>query len=174
MDLIIEALTPETSLIHQPALIALLQDAVESGASVGFLPPLSTAEATAYWQSVTAAIADGSRLLLVAHWSGQGLVGSVQLDLAMRPNGLHRAEVAKLMVHRTARRQGIAHALMLALEEHARRLGRTTLVLDTRHGDPSELLYQSLGYTFVGTIPQYARSADGTLHATAFYYRILT
>jgi ribosomal protein S18 acetylase RimI-like enzyme len=91
----------------------------------------------------------------------------------MRANGLHRAEVAKLMVHRAARRRGIARALMLALEDHARRLGRTTLVLDTRQGDPSERLYQSLGYQLAGAIPEYARSADGTLDATAIYYRLL-
>jgi ribosomal protein S18 acetylase RimI-like enzyme len=79
----------------------------------------------------------------------------------------------RLIVHRRARRQGLGRALMLAIEEHARRLGRTTLVLDTRHGDPSEHLYQSLGWALAGTIPRYARSAGGTLDATAIYYRLL-
>ena len=77
------------------------------------------------------------------------------------------------MVHRAARRQGIGRALMQAVEEDARRLARTTLVLDTREGDPSERLYRSLGYIYVGAIPRYARSADGSLDATALYYKLL-
>jgi ribosomal protein S18 acetylase RimI-like enzyme len=173
VDLAIESLTPATILEQQPALIALLQDAVASGASVGFLPPLAADEAAAYWQGVAAALRDGSRVLLVARRPGQEISGTVQLDLAMRANGLHRAEVSKLMVHRAARRQGIARALMLELEAIARRLGRTTLILDTRQGDPSELLYRALGYEYAGAIPQYARSADGSLDGTAFYYRLL-
>ena len=100
-------------------------------------------------------------------------MGSAQLDLAMRANARHRAEVSKVMVHRRARRRGIGRALMLALEEHARRLGRTTLVLDTRQGDPSEALYRALGWTFAGAIPCYARSATGALDATALYYKLL-
>jgi acetyltransferase len=78
------------------------------------------------------------------------------------------------MVHRRARRQGIARALMLALEDHARRLGRTTLILDTRQGDPSEALYRAVGWTFVGLIPCYARSATGCLDGTAIYYKLLS
>ncbi len=173
MDVEIELLTPEGARRCQAALGSLLQDAVDSGASVGFLPPLGAAEAASYWQSVVAAVAEGSRLLLVARAPAPALVGAVQLDLALRANAGHRAEVTKLMVLSAARRHGIGRALMLALEEHARRHGRTTLVLDTRQGDPSERLYRSLGYHFVGAIPEYARSADGTLHATAIYYRLL-
>lgn len=170
---VIEALTAETAPAHQAALCALLQDAVADGASVGFLPPLDAATALDYWQGVFAALADGSRHLWVAHRADQPVVGTVQLDLAMRANGLHRAEVAKLMVLRSARRQGIARALMTTLETAAARLGRTTLILDTRQGDPSEQLYQALGYQLAGHIPAYALSADRTLHATAFYYRLL-
>ena len=94
-------------------------------------------------------------------------------DPATRANGLHRAEVSKLLVARSARRQGLGRRLMLALEMVAQRLGRTTIVLDTRQGDPSEALYAGLGYHLVGAIPAYARSADGSLHATAFYYKLL-
>jgi ribosomal protein S18 acetylase RimI-like enzyme len=171
----IESLTADATAAHLPALVGVLQDAVDDGASVGFLPPLESAEAADYWRSVAAALQDGSRRLLVAFHPDPalGLVGAVQLDLATRPNGLHRAEVAKLLVHRAARRRGIGRALMLALEAEARRLGRTTLVLDTRAGDPSELLYQSLGYTRAGLIPQYARSATGALDATVYYYKLL-
>ena len=169
----IESLTAAAVKAHRPALGALLRDAVDSGASVGFLPPIEEADAAAYWDTVAAAIGEGSRVVLAARDGELGLVGSAQLDLAMRANARHRAEVSKVMVHRRARRRGIGRALMLALEEHAHRLGRTTLVLDTRQGDPSEALYQALGWTFAGAIPRYARSATGALDATALYYKLL-
>ncbi len=112
-------------------------------------------------------------MVLAAHDPELGLVGSGQLELATRANARHRAEVAKVMVHRRARRRGVGRALMLALEEHARRLGRTTLILDTRQGDPSEGLYRSVGWTFAGAIPRYARSATGAFDATALYFKLL-
>lgn len=176
----IALLSPEAAAGHQAGLVALLQDAVDSGASVGFLPPLDASEAAAYWDGVVQAMRAGSRLLLIARDAAAGdvgiaagVVGTVQLDLAMQPNARHRAEVAKLMVHRSARRHGIGRTLMLAVEEHARRIGRTTLVLDTRQGDPSEALYRSVGWQVAGAIPRYAESADGRLHATAFYWKLL-
>ena len=157
-----------------PQLLALLHDAVDSGASVGFLPPLAAAEAQGYWQSVFAVMEAGHRLLLIAHQPGEtDLLAAVQLDLATRPNSLHRAEVSKLLVHRRARRQGLARQLLRALEDHARPLGRTTLVLDTRQGDIAEQLYQSLGYKLVGAIPAYFINHDGQPHATAVYYKLL-
>jgi ribosomal protein S18 acetylase RimI-like enzyme len=147
---------------------------VDGGASVGFLPPLGEAEALRYWDTVEAAVAGGSRVLLVAiDAAGGALLGAAQLDLAGRPNARHRAEVAKVMVHRAARRRGIGRALMEALEAEARRQSRTTLVLDTRQGDPSEELYRSQGWVLAGTIPRYARSADGALDATVLYYKLL-
>lgn len=172
MSPVIEPLDPEAAVRERPALAALLQDAVDSGASVGFLPPVPAADAAAYWDAVGAAVRAGARVLLVARRDAT-VVGSVQLELAERPNARHRAEVTKLMVHRSARRQGVGRALMRAIEGEARRRGRTTLVLDTRQGDPSEALYRSLGWTLVGAIPRYARSGDGTLAATAVYYRLL-
>jgi GNAT superfamily N-acetyltransferase len=155
------------------ALVALLRDAVDSGASVGFLPPLDEREACAYWSTVVPGLREGSRLLLAARDGELGLVGAAQLELATRANAAHRAEVSKVMVHRRAQRRGVGRALMLALEEHARRLGRTTLILDTRQGDPSEVLYRAVGWTFAGAVPDYARSATGALDATAFYYKLL-
>jgi len=155
-------------------LVRLLKDAVDSGASVGYLPPLAEAEGEAYWRGVVDEVRRGSCVLLGARDADGALVGTAQLLLAMRPNGSHRAEVAKVIVHTEARRRGIGRALMLALEERARRLGRTTLVLDTRRGDPSERLYTSIGYTLAGVIPRYAKSADGALDPSAFYYRVLT
>ena len=168
----IESLTGEAARREESALVALLQDVVDSGASVGFLPPLAAAEARRYWSGVCTALAEDSRLLWVARTSG-GIVGAVQLDLEKRPNGSHRAELTKLMVHTSARRRGIGRALMLAAEAEARRRGRTTLVLDTRRGDPSERLYLSLAWQLAGVIPRYARSADGALDPSAFYYRLL-
>jgi ribosomal protein S18 acetylase RimI-like enzyme len=158
---------------HRDALAALLCDAVDSGASIGFLPPLSAGEAGAYWDTVAHALDEGSRVALASWGAADRLVGSVQLDLAMRANGRHRAEVIRLMVHRAARRNGIGRALMQAVEAEARKCARSTLVLDTRQGDPSESLYRQLGWTFVGAVPRYAQSADGTLHATAIYYKLL-
>jgi acetyltransferase len=153
--------------------VVLLQDVVGGGASVGFLPPLAAEEASAHWDSVAAALEDGRRRLWIARVADGGIVGTVQLDLATQANGRHRAEVIKLMVASSARRRGIGRLLMEAAEAEARRLGRTTLVLDTRQGDPSEALYRGMGWQPAGTIPRYARSADGTLHTTAFYYKLL-
>jgi acetyltransferase len=155
------------------ALVALLRDVVDGGASVGFLPPLAETEAGAYWDSVAGALRGGGRRLWIARGPGGDIIGTVQLDLAGQVNGRHRAEVIRLMVHQGARQQGVGRALMEAAETEASRLGRTTLVLDTRQGDPSERLYRKLGWQLGGTIPRYARSADGTLHTTAFYYKLL-
>ena len=146
---------------------------VDGGASVGFLPPLSDEDASAYWDGVAAALKGGGRRLWIARAADGGVVGTVQLDLAGQGNGRHRAEVIKLMVVSRARRRGIGRLLMEAAETEARQLGRTTLVLDTRQGDPSEALYRGMGWQPGGTIPRYARSADGTLHTTAFYYKLL-
>ena len=172
-DAVVEALDPLGARLGRAALVALLQNVVDDGASVGFLPPLDAEEAGRYWDGVAAAVADGFRLLWVARTPEEGIIGTVQLDLERRPNGEHRAELIKLMVHTKARRQGIARALMLGAEAEARRRGRTTLFLDTRLGDPSEMLYRAVGWQYVGSIPRYARSADGALDANAIYYRLL-
>jgi GNAT superfamily N-acetyltransferase len=153
-------------------LAGLLIDAVDSGASVGFLPPLGEAEALAYWRGVIAAIRDGSRILLVA-LEDDVIEGSVQIALEMRANGNHRAEAMKLFVHRRARRRGLAKALMAEVESTARRLGRILLVMDTRKGGEAEKMCESLGYTRFGEVPGYARSGGGRLHTTVFFYRHL-
>ncbi len=153
-------------------LAELLIDAVAGGASIGFMPPLDEPEDLAYWHGVIQAMRDGGRVLLVK--MEDGLVqGSVQLDLEMRANGNHRAELMKLFVHRRARRRGLARALMAEGEAAARRLGRTLLVMDTRKGGEAEKLCQSLGYVRFGEVPNYARSSGGELHTTAFFYRQL-
>ncbi|MFF3923001.1 GNAT family N-acetyltransferase [Paenibacillus lactis] len=149
-------------------LTQLLIRVVEDGASVGFLSPLSEAEAAAYWRDV---VSPGVTLW-VALQNG-AIVGTVQLQLAMKPNGNHRAEVAKLMVDPACRRGGIGRRLMLHLEPKAREEGRTLLVLDTREGDPSNDLYRSLGYIQAGVIPDFAMSSDGKLDGTVLYYKRL-
>jgi ribosomal protein S18 acetylase RimI-like enzyme len=168
----IEELTAESAAAELPNLIEILIDSVASGASVGFLPPLAPAEARDYWAGVVAGVEEGARVLLIAR-QDERAVGTVQLEFASKPNARHRAEVQKLLVHTTARRQGIGRALMAAVEDAARRAGRTLLVLDTRQGDPSEQLYRAQGYTFAGSIPAYARNGEGGLDATALYYRLL-
>ena len=158
---------------HLDDLTAVLQTTVEDGGSIGFLPPLSDADARAYWSDVAAALRGGGRILTLALLDGR-VVGAVQLGLEMRPNGLHRAEVMKLMVHPVARGNGIGRQLMLRAESLARELGRTLLVLDTRCGDAAEQLYLRLGYTAAGIVPGYARSASGVLHDTVFMFKQLS
>ncbi|MBX7222175.1 MAG: GNAT family N-acetyltransferase [Blastocatellia bacterium] len=154
------------------SLTELLQDAVDSGASVGFLPPLAAETARQYWLEMAEEVENGSRQLWIAR-QDEFIVGTVQLSLVTKPNGLHRAEVQRLLVHRRARRRGLGQALMEVLEAWARAHGRTLLVLDTRQGEPSELLYRKIGYQPAGVIPQFCLSETGKLDPTVVYYRIL-
>jgi acetyltransferase len=155
-----------------PQLIALMTDSIEDGASIGFLLPLQAAEVRDYWLQRLETVAAGSHILLAAYIDDI-LVGSAQLGLEARANGLHRAEVQKVMVHTAYRRRGIARKLMQALEAAAYQHQRSLLVLDTREGDPSNDLYRALGYVHAGTIAQYCRNNDGTLSGTMVYYKIL-
>jgi GNAT superfamily N-acetyltransferase len=168
----IVSFTPEEAENRIDQLADLLVDAVDSGASLGFMPPLSNAEALAYWRDVIAAMRAGHRVLLAA-MDGNLVQGSIQLDLERRANGNHRGEAMKLFVHRRARRRGLAKALMAELESTARRIGRTLLIMDTRKGGDAEKMCESLGYVRYGEVPRYARSANGELHTTAFFYRRL-
>jgi ribosomal protein S18 acetylase RimI-like enzyme len=160
----VHALTDE----EHRQLTDLLVTVVDDGASIGFLPPLGRAEADEYWRGVLGP----HRVLLLAEDDGR-IVGSAQLFLEPRPNGRHRAEVAKVMVDPAARRRGIASALMRQLEEIARAERRSLLVLDTREGDPANDLYRGFGYVEVGRIPGYALDGNGTLDATVVYYKQL-
>src|SRR5689334_22772515 len=155
-----------------PSFAALLQDAVDDGASVGFLPPLATAEATAYWRGLLPDLEQGT-LLLFAAVEGDQVLGTVQLALAQKPNGRHRAEIQKLLVLRAARRRGLATRLMAAAEAAAVAEGRRLLVLDTLLDNPAERLYLRLGWTSAGTLPHYALGPDGGMYATHFFYKLL-
>ena len=156
-----------------PALAALLLDCVEGGASVGFMQPMSAATATRFWDRVAAGVADGARALVVAEDGDGGIVGTVQLLLVLPENQGHRADVAKMLVHRRARRRGIARRLLDAIETTAREEGKTLLVLDTVTGSDAERLYARAGWQRVGTIPDYARMPDGPFCATTIFYKAL-
>jgi ribosomal protein S18 acetylase RimI-like enzyme len=168
----IENLSATAAAATRDDLSAILRDAVESGASVGFLPPLSAIDAAHYWDAVIAEVTAGTRALLVSRVGGMA-VATVQLELPAKPNASHRAEVQKLLVHRAARRRGLGTDLIKAAEGLASELGRSLIVLDTRAGDDAERLYRRIGYREAGRIPGYARSADGSLHTTVLFYRDL-
>ena len=169
---LVRSLTAEEAVQRLPALCELLIDAVESGASIGFLPPLSVAEASEYWWKVVEALRGGSRMLLVAERDGL-MDGAVQLDRETRANGRHRAELMKLFVHRRARRLGLATVLIAEAEDLARAAGISLLIADTRQGGEAERLIGKLGWVRYGEVPAYARSASGELHTTVFFYRML-
>jgi HEAT repeat protein/GNAT superfamily N-acetyltransferase len=150
----------------------VLTDCVEGGASVSFMLPLSRATALAFWQHIARGVESGSRALLVAE-DAAGIVGTVQLVLEQPENQPHRADLAKMLVHRRARRHGIGEALMQAAEAMAIECGKTVLVLDTVTGGTAERLYARLGWERVGVIPDYALMPEGGLVPTTVFYRRL-
>lgn len=154
------------------ALADLLIDCVDGGASVSFMHPLSMEKALVFWQSVADGVARGDRALLVAD-DETGIVGTVQLILAQPENQPHRADLAKMLVHRRARRQGVGEALMQAAEQLARDCGKSLLVLDTVTGSEAERLYSRLGWQCCGVIPNYALWPRGGLCSTTYFYREL-
>jgi GNAT superfamily N-acetyltransferase len=151
-------------------LAAVLIDCVEGGASVSFMSPLSDERALEFWNRVSDDVEAGRRVLLVAE-DEDGIFGTVQLVMAEPENQPHRADVSKMLVHRRARRRGVAAALMRALEVEARALGKTLLVLDTVTGGDAERLYQRLGWRRVGVIPRYALMPHGAPCDTTVFYR---
>jgi acetyltransferase len=153
-------------------LIALLADTVNNGASVGFLRPLDDRLARDYWHEVFAAVGRGTKILLIARIDDQ-IVGSVQLELATRQNGLHRAEVQKLIVLARHRRQGVASQLMESIEREARAASRSLLVLDTESGSGAVPFYESLRWQRVGSIPGFALSTDGVPTPNIIYYKVI-
>lgn len=168
----IERLKPPVSEADLQSLAALLVDAVESGAAVSFLGPLEPAQAEKWWRRSLSVPASGA--IFLVDRDAIGIIGAVQLHPAWAPNQPHRADVAKLLVHRRARRQGVGTRLMQALEEEARGAGFSLLTLDSRRGDAGESLYRRLGWTTVGTIPRYALDPDGvTPHDTVVFYKEL-
>lgn len=152
-------------------LAELLIDCVQGGASVSFMWPLPRARALAFWQGVAEGVIRNERVLLIAQDTGGTILGTVQLVTAMPENQPHRAEVAKMLVHRRARRQGLARRLLAAVEDVARAQGRPVLVLDTATGGDAERLYRRAGWQEVGVVPDYALMPDGSMCSTTFFHK---
>jgi len=154
---------------YEEGLSLLLEDSVNNGASIGFLAPVEKNEVLNYWREVNHKLAQDNSRLWIAIQQGK----SVQLSLVSKKNGVHRAEVEKLMVLTSARKQGIATLLLNELENFSREKDLRLLVLDTREGDVSELLYSKIGFVRVGVIPSFALSSNGNYDGTAIYYKKL-
>ena len=154
-----------------PGLCNLLMDCVDGGASVTFMHPMTPEKAERFWRGVAADVARGTRAVLVAEEPDGRIVGTVQLVLDVPENQPHRADVAKMLVHRGARRRGVARRLMVAVEDAARDEGRTLLVLDTVTGGAAEQLYLRAGWQRVGEIPRYALMPDGAPCSTTVFYK---
>ena len=150
----------------------VLIDCVEGGASVSFMWPLSRERAVTYWRTVARDVAGGGRALVIAE-DAQGVCGTVQLVLEQPENQPHRADLAKMLVHRRVRRHGVGAALLRAAEAVARESGKSLLVLDTVTGGDAERLYAHLGWVRVGSIPNYALMPMGGFCSTTYYYRDL-
>jgi GNAT superfamily N-acetyltransferase len=153
-------------------LAAVLVDCVEGGASVSFMSPFSQGEALAFFRKVAGSVAAGDTVLLAARLGGE-IVGTVQLGLDTPPNQPHRADIKKLLVHRSARGHGVGALLMAEVEEEARRRGRWLLVLDTVPNENGHRLYLREGWTQTGLVPDYALFPDGRLCDTAIMWKRL-
>jgi GNAT superfamily N-acetyltransferase len=154
------------------ALADVLIDCVEGDASVSFMHPLTRDRAVAFWRRVANDVAAGDRALVVAE-DAHGLCGTVQLIFDLPENQPHRADLAKMLVHRRVRRQGLGAALMRAAEGIARECGKTLLVLDAVTGGDAARLYERLGWVRVGDIPRFALMPRGGFCSTTYYYRDL-
>jgi GNAT superfamily N-acetyltransferase len=155
---------------HVDGLAAVLADCVAGGASVSYMDPFSHDDARSAFEAFAREVDEGRRLLLAA-LDGETVVGTVQVLLSFPPNQPHRGEIAKLLVHRSARQRGVARALMARAEQEAHEAGKTLLVLDTVTGDPAERLYRRLGWTAVGVIPGYALYPDGRPCDTTVFWK---
>ena len=154
------------------ALAEVLLDCVQGNASVSFVLPFTIDDARAFFDKVLADVNRGDRILLGAFHDGR-LVGTVQVVLTMPPNQRHRADVAKLLVLRSARGAGVGKALMAAAEDESREEGKTLLVLDTATGGDAEHLYERTGWVKVGIIPEFARYPDGTWGGSTIFWKKL-
>jgi GNAT superfamily N-acetyltransferase len=153
-------------------LVGVLTDCVEGGASVNFMLPMTREKAESFWRKVAESLARGERALIVAE-DATGIIGTAQAVWATPENQPHRADIAKMLVHRRARKSGVGAAVLAAAEDAARAAGRTLLVLDTASPE-AERLYERGGWRRVGEIPKYALLPDGPFVASVFYYKDLS
>ena len=155
-----------------PALVELLRESVNGGASLGFLPPLTHHEARRYWRSLATELRGGARLLFVASVADR-LAGTGQLALPSWPTARHRAELNKVMVAAAQRGHGIGRRLLHAIHDRAWQRGRSLLLLNARRGDPAESFYRRLGYQEVGVVPGYSVGPAGEAYDNVAMYRLL-
>ncbi|MEV0848513.1 GNAT family N-acetyltransferase [Streptomyces sp. NPDC049954] len=177
-------LTPDTFRTALPGLVDLLVATVRGGASLGFLDPFGPSEAEEWWRSRSPSLASGALWTWIATVEPGGdapggtvrppVLGTVGLVPGDRPNGRHRAEITKLMVHPEARGRGLARRLLAGAETEAAAAGLRLLVLDTETGSPAERLYRSTGWTEAGSIPDYAADPAGNLRPTTLFHKRLT
>jgi acetyltransferase len=173
MPITIQRLSADGIRSRQVDLVDLLCDTVDNGSSVNFLAPMDRQLTAGFWERIATEAVTGRRVILAAI-DGDRLVGSVQLEFASQPNGRHRAEVQKLLVHSSARRRGIGTQLMNAVEDEARSAGRRLIILDTEQGSPAEALYELVGYKRAGGIPDFALTAAGNRYtANVIFYKLL-
>lgn len=158
---------------HIAQLADVLIDCVEGGASVGFMLPLARERALAFWRGVADGVSAGKRAIIVAE-DEQGICGTVQLVFDLPDNQPHRADLVKMLVHRRARRKGLAAALLSAAEATARECGKTVLVLDAVTDGDAARLYARMGWVRVGDVPNFALMPDGVPCSTTYFYRDLS
>ena len=171
--IVVRRIGANEALSYVDALADVLIDCVEGGASVSFMLPISRATAIEFWTRVAQGVARHERILLVAEDAEGRVVGTVQVVIDQPENQPHRADIAKMLVARRARRRGIAQRLMAAADDAAREAGKSVLVLDTVTGGDAERLYERAGWQRVGVVPNYALMPDGTLCATTFFHKQL-
>jgi GNAT superfamily N-acetyltransferase len=171
-QIMIRALTAAEAEGRLGELSGILVDAVAHGASVNFMVGFSDNEARAFWRGQLPGISSGEKWLFVAD-DGERLVATAMLTLAHQPNAPHRAEVGKMLVLTSARRQGLGRRLLTAVEAAAREAGRTLLMLDTESGSAGDRLYRSCGWIAVGGVPDHAFRPDGRLAETTVFYKAL-
>ena len=170
-DMTVRRIGANETTAYIEALADVLIDCVEGGASVSFMLPLSREKAVAFWRGVADAVARHERVLLVAE-DGEGqIVGTVQMIVSQPDNQPHRGDIAKMLVHRKARRRGIAQRLIAAIDDVAREEGKSVLVLDTVTGGDAERLYERAGWQRVGNVPKYALMPNGEFCGTTFFYK---
>ena len=169
----IKNLTRDDILPHLDALAGILENCVNGGASVSFMLPFNLEKARSFWLGIADSVGRNERVVLASIDPQEGVIGTVQLITDQPENQPHRADVAKLLVHQNARRQGIAGLLMSELEAIALAHGKTVLVLDTATGSGAESFYQQCGWQKAGEIPQFALMPDGEMSGTTLFYKIL-
>jgi GNAT superfamily N-acetyltransferase len=151
----------------------VLIDCVDGGASVSFMHPMTRDKAERFWRSNAESVARGERIVLAAKDSNGSIIGTVTVILTVPENQPHRADVAKMLVHRRARNLGVGAALLGAAERAAHEAGKWLLVLDTVTDSTAARLYVRHGWQRCGEIPNYALWPDGRLCPTTVYYKEL-